>query len=164
MTSQTTSRRLTVQEAAEALGTSVDAVRMRVRRGSLESEKAPDGRVYVHLNVDSSETRPRPDVESAALLESKDETISLLKDQLREEREARRRADTLLAQLTQATSNLTDRLRELGAPADTSAPTEASEEAAQEPASPAPGTAPAQGATGAQGGAQKPWWRRVFGG
>jgi DNA-directed RNA polymerase specialized sigma24 family protein len=27
-----TSRRLTVQEAAEVLGTSVDAVRMRVRR------------------------------------------------------------------------------------------------------------------------------------
>jgi excisionase family DNA binding protein len=42
-----TSQRLTVQEAAEVLGTSVDAVRMRVRRGSLPSEKDSDGRVYV---------------------------------------------------------------------------------------------------------------------
>ena len=119
MTSQATSRRLTVQEAAEALGTSVDAVRMRVRRGSLESEKAPDGRVYVYLNDDSSETRPRLDGESTALLESKDETISILRDQLREEREARRRADTIIAQLTQANAALAARVPELEAPSET---------------------------------------------
>jgi hypothetical protein len=35
-----TSRKLTVQEAAEVLGTSVDAVRMRARRGSLEGGSA----------------------------------------------------------------------------------------------------------------------------
>lgn len=52
MTSQTTSRKLTVQEAAEILGTSVDAVRMRTRRGSLESEKDPDAWVYVWVDPD----------------------------------------------------------------------------------------------------------------
>ena len=52
MTSQTTSRKLTVQEAAEVLGTSVDAVRMRTRRGSLESEKDPDAWVYVWVDPD----------------------------------------------------------------------------------------------------------------
>lgn len=64
MTSQQTIRRLTVQEAAKVLGMSVDAVRMRVRRGSLDSEKEPDGRVYVYLDGDWSETRPRPDRDS----------------------------------------------------------------------------------------------------
>jgi excisionase family DNA binding protein len=62
-----TSQRLTVQEAAEVLGTSVDAVRMRVRRGSLESEKDHDGRVHVWVHDDSSETKPRPDVEYRGL-------------------------------------------------------------------------------------------------
>lgn len=38
------------------------------------------------------------------LLDSKDETISILRDQLREEREARRRADAIITQLTQAPS------------------------------------------------------------
>ncbi|MDP8951564.1 MAG: hypothetical protein M3N18_04885 [Actinomycetota bacterium] len=99
-----------MQEAAEVLGTSVDAVRMRARRGSLESEKEPDGRVFVWVDGDSSETRPGLDGESIALISAKDETIEELRDrarylerQLDREREARteerRRHDTLLAQL-----------------------------------------------------------------
>jgi hypothetical protein len=99
-----------VQEAAEVLGTSVDAVRMRARRGSLEAEKEPDGRVYVWVDGDSSETKPRLDVESGALISAKDEIIEELRDRARylerlldQEREARteerRRHDTLLAQL-----------------------------------------------------------------
>src|SRR5215212_8934195 len=97
-----TSQRLTVQEAAEVLGTSVDAVRMRVRRGSLESEKDHDGRVHVWVHDDSSETKPRLDVEYSRLISAKDETIRVLSEQLDAEREARRRADTIIAQLTQA--------------------------------------------------------------
>jgi predicted nucleotidyltransferase len=46
-------RRLNAQEAAEALGVSVDAVRMRVRRGTLDSEHE-NGRLYVWLDTDSS--------------------------------------------------------------------------------------------------------------
>jgi excisionase family DNA binding protein len=86
-----TSRRLTVQEAAEVLGTSVDAVRMRVRRGTLESEKDPDGRVHVWVNGDSTETRLRLDGEPSALISAKDKTISVLSEQLESEREARAR-------------------------------------------------------------------------
>jgi len=92
-----TSRRLTVQEAAEVLGTSVDAVRMRVRRGSLESEKDPDGRVYVWVNGDSTETKPRLDGEPSALISAKDETISTLREQLQAERQAHAEARRLLA-------------------------------------------------------------------
>jgi excisionase family DNA binding protein len=92
-----TSRRLTVQEAAEVLGTSVDAVRMRVRRGSLESEKDPDGRVHVWVNDDSTETKPRLDGEPSALISAKDETISTLREQLQAERQAHAEARRLLA-------------------------------------------------------------------
>ena len=80
-----TSQRLTVQEAAEMLGTSVDAVRMRVRRGSLESEKDPDGRVYVWVDGNASDTKPRLDGESEALISAKDETIATLREQLQTE-------------------------------------------------------------------------------
>jgi hypothetical protein len=152
-----TSRRLTVQEAAEVLSTSVDAVRMRVRRGTLESEKDPDGRVHVWVNGDSSETKPRLDGEPEALISAKDETIRVLSEQLEAEREARRRADTIIAQLTQANAALAARVPELEASRE---PTEAAETVEEEPE----GAEPRSDAPGPQMGAQRrPWWRRVFG-
>ena len=157
-----TSRRLTVQEAAEVLGTSVDAVRMRVRRGSLESEKDPDGRVHVWVNGDSTETKPRLDGEPGALISAKDETIRVLSEQLESEREARRRADTIIAQLTQANAALAARVPELEAPqvASQEGPPEAPETTAENPevAEPPPGTGETQDEE------RRPWWRRVFGG
>jgi hypothetical protein len=44
-------RRVHLSEAAEILGVSKDAVRMRVKRGTLRSEKGEDGRVYVWVDV-----------------------------------------------------------------------------------------------------------------
>jgi excisionase family DNA binding protein len=157
-----TSRRLTVQEAAEVLGTSVDAVRMRVRRGSLESEKDPDGRVHVWVNGDSTETKPRLDGEPDALISAKDETIRVLSEQLESEREARRRADTIIAQLTQANAALAARVPELEAPqgASQEEPPETPETATENPE----GAEPHSGAGGTQGEERRPWWRRVFGG
>jgi hypothetical protein len=157
VTSQETSRRLTVQEAAETLGTSVDAVRMRVRRGSLDSEKEPDGRVYVYLHGDSSETKHQLDGEPSALIAAKDETISLLREQLAEEREARRRADTIIAQLTQANAALAARVPELEAPREWPEASETVEEGPDE-------AEPRSAAGEAQEGSQRPWWRRILGG
>ena len=151
-----TSRRLTVQEAAEVLGTSVDAVRMRVRRGSLESEKDPDGRVHVWVNGDSTETKPRLDGEPGALISAKDETIRVLSEQLESEREARRRADTIIAQLTQANAALAARVPELEAPQKSP---EAAETVEDEPER----TGFRSSVGEAEEGAQRPWWRRVFG-
>jgi len=159
VTSQETSQRLTVQEAAEVLGTSVDAVRMRARRGSLLSEKDPDGRVYVWVNSDESETKPRLNGESAALISAKDETIHVLQEQLEAEREAHREARRIIAGLVQ-------RIPELEAPRE------------QEPAQEPPGAAetagevpersePRSAAGGAPEGAERPrrrsWWREFFG-
>src|ERR687890_352503 len=44
--------RMTVQEAATALGVTVEAVRGRMHRGKYGREKAEDGRVYVVLTPD----------------------------------------------------------------------------------------------------------------
>jgi hypothetical protein len=151
-----TSQRLTVQEAAEALGTSVDAVRMRVRRGSLESEKDHDGRVHVWVNGDSSETKPRLDGESDALISAKDETIRVLSEQLESEREARRRADTIIAQLTQANAALAARVPELEAPKEQPEAPETVEDELER-------AALRSDAPGLQEAARRPWWRRVFG-
>jgi hypothetical protein len=151
-----------VQEAAEVLGTSVDAVRMRVRRGSLQSEKDPDGRVHVWVDGDPTETKPRLDGEPGALVSAKDETIRVLSEQLESEREARRRADTIIAQLTQANAALAARVPELEAPSEEpGAPETASDKGEPEGA----GAAEPRPVTGvAQEDARRPWWRRVFGG
>jgi len=156
MTEQATSLRLTVQEAAEALGTSVDAVRMRVRRGSLDSDKASDGRVYVYLNGDSSETKHQLDGEPNALMAAKDETIELLREQLAEEREARRRADIMLTRLM-------DRLPELEAPQEERQEPQESPQRAPE-GQDASGTRPGrQEPAGEAGQEARPWWRKIFG-
>ncbi len=158
MTEQATSRRLTVQEAAEVLGTTVDAVRMRARRGSLESEKEPDGRVYVYLNDDSSETKHRPNGEPTALILAKDETIAVLKEQLQAEREAHREARRIIAGLVQ-------RVPELEASASPPGQHQPRETAAQETANASPSPSSSASDAGTQDSPRRaPWWRRVFGG
>ena len=56
----TVHRRLKVREAAEELGITVEAVRGRIKRGTLGHHKAPDGTVYVWL-ADATNDRTRPD-------------------------------------------------------------------------------------------------------
>jgi excisionase family DNA binding protein len=150
-----TSQRLTVQEAAEVLGTSVDAVRMRVRRGTLESEKDPDGRVHVWVNDNSSGTKPRLDGEPEALISAKDETIHVLSEQLEAEREARRRADTIIAQLTQANAALAARVPELETAEKPRSPTELAEDEESLREGSDLSTRPRE--------QRQSWWRRVFG-
>jgi hypothetical protein len=50
---------------------------MRVRRGSLESKKDPDGRLQVRAYDDLSGTEPRPEGESAALVSDRTVTSRL---------------------------------------------------------------------------------------
>jgi excisionase family DNA binding protein len=144
-----TSRRLTVQEAAEVLGTSVDAVRMRVRRGSLQSEKDPDGRVYVWVDEDSSETKLGLDGEPSMLISAKDETIHILTQQLEAERRANEENRRIIAALT-------SRIPALEAPQEATGGAETAEEE-PERAEPRSATAASQEPV------QRPWWRRMFG-
>src|SRR3982750_2009887 len=77
--------RLTVDEAAHALGISTGAVRNRLSRGTLDSVKE-EGTVYVLLPSDMSRDAGdgRGDIpgESDALISAKDETIRVLREQL----------------------------------------------------------------------------------
>jgi hypothetical protein len=163
VTSQETSRRLTAQEAAEVLGTSVDAVRMRARRGSLLSEKDPDGRVYVWVDSDESETKPGLNGESAALISAKDETIRVLHEQLEAEREAHREARRIIAGLVQ-------RIPELeapqGSPRGQETAAEDRERAGPRSASGGPQEdyerPPDTAEFPVRGKLSRPWWRRVF--
>jgi hypothetical protein len=77
-----------LRDAADVLGLTVDAVRKRVKRGTLESEKDADGRLYVFLDTDQESDHPRSDT---------DRLISTLEEQLRLEREAHAEARRLLA-------------------------------------------------------------------
>jgi hypothetical protein len=97
-------RKLNVQDAAEVLGISVDAVRMRARRGSLESAHE-NGRLYVWLDndetcVNGASERVRERVQNVAereLIDDLREQVSFLRAQLQEERDENRRKDHLLA-------------------------------------------------------------------
>ncbi len=152
MTEHPTERRLTVREAAGVLGTSVDAVRMRARRGTLRSEKDPTGRVYVYLNDDSSKTKHGLDGEPTALISAKDETIALLREQLEAERAAHAEARRIIA-------GLVSRVPEITTPAASADPPPGESDV-----SPGPTRTPTDANGGPPTGAGRPWWRRVFGG
>jgi TolA-binding protein len=142
-------QRLTLAEAAQLLGISKGAVRQRVRRRTLRSEKGEDGRVYVYVDSSAHDVHHRTAHDEDALVEELRDRIRYLERQVEEERNARYRADELLARLM-------DRAQ-LEAPQETTEATETVEDEAQE-------AQPRPDAPGAQEGVQRPWWRRVFGG
>lgn len=102
-------RHVSVDEAARELGLSVDAIRKRVQRGTIEHEKDAAGRVHILLDrPDNTSTvqDPRPDTtgRTAALVDAKDETIFELRERVKRleheldiRNEEVRRRDHLLA-------------------------------------------------------------------
>ena len=149
-----TNQRVTVSEAAEQLGITAEAVRMRIKRGTLRSERR-SGRVFVLLGPDRptehTAERTKPTEDRTA------ELIATLQEQLAEEREARRRADTIIAQLARANEEQARTIRELEAPSE---PPSEPREAPVPPSDTAPNTTrPPE--TSAE---PRPWWRRIFGG
>jgi hypothetical protein len=147
-------RWLDVGEAARDLGISTDAVRKRIARGSLHSDRE-DGHVRVWLDLGGTEAGREAQVDGEALVEVLQEHISDLRVQLEAEREARRRADTIIAQLTQANAALAAKVPELEAAESREETTEGAAERPEraEPHSDAPG---------AQEAVRRPWWRRLF--
>jgi hypothetical protein len=176
-------QRLSVAQAAEVLGISIEAVRGRIKRNTLRHERTPDG-VVVFLNADQSTDRMRPGADQSTdqyRPDAREELVAELRDRvsywerrLDEEREARteerRRHDTLMAQLT-------SRIPQIEAP-------QASPESPKSPGlSPTPpnrggegesatdeqqGRGPIPEGTSPQTATERPeelsWWRRMFGG
>jgi predicted ArsR family transcriptional regulator len=146
-----------VPEAAEQLGITAEAVRMRIKRGTLRSERQA-GRVFVLLGSDRptehTTERTEPTEDRTA------ELIATLQEQLAEEREARRRADTIIAQLARANEEQARTIRELEAPSEPPSDERESPQTVEEE----PESAKPHVATGSpQEGARRSWWRRVFG-
>ncbi len=169
--------RLTVSEAADELGISAEAVRSRVKRGTLRSIKE-GGTVYVLLPVeddqtttgrDQTDTRAEPGHDRTAdqtstradlreeLVESLLDQVAYMREQLAEEREARRRADTIIAQLTQANAEQARTIRELEP-----SPTPETRDARETASEGEHGTETPAGDTGQPRG-RSSWWRRFFG-
>jgi hypothetical protein len=102
--SQTGRQRVSVAQASEILGVTVEAVRGRIKRGTLEHERH-SGTVYVLLDADQMPTGHQPgddqttdqlQSDSTALISAKDETIATLREQLEAERSAHAEARRLL--------------------------------------------------------------------
>ena len=147
--SQTSRQRVTVAQASEILGVTVEAVRGRIKRGTLEHERH-SSTVYVLLHADQmptgrqpgdDQTTDRMQSDSTALISAKDETITTLREQLEAERQAHAEARRIVA-------GLVERIPAIEAPAETPEAYEAAEEAS--------------GRVESQEGVQRPWWKRVF--
>jgi len=147
--------RLTVRDAADVMGISAEAVRKRIKRGTIPTERDPDGTVRVLLDGDGTRPDDRPDADGtrpddrpddhAALVAAKDQTISLLREQLEAERTANAENRRLLAAAL-------ERIPEIGAP-------ERPSEARQGDGN---GTGVSDHHEG-NGPQKRSWWRRWFG-
>ena len=147
-------RRYTIIEAAKALGVGTDAVRKRVARGTVEYEKV-DNTVYVWLDNGHDDGTNGAELLEAnrGQLDAYKNQVDYLRSSLDEEREARRRADTIIAQLTQANATLATRIPELEAPREAPGAPEAAAEAT-----------PSEPSGGAREGVEaRSWWREFFG-
>ena len=102
--------RLTVQEAARHLGISQDAVRQRIRRGSMRHDKDDKGRVYVYLDLtdtphptdvhDASQDTVHDASRNELIMELRDR-VRFLEAELTDRKEESRRKDHIIAALTQ---------------------------------------------------------------
>ena len=143
-------RRLTIAQAADQLGISVDAMRARVKRRTVATHRE-GGRVYVLLDAAQDAAQDTTQTDRTA------ELIATLRAQLAAEREARRRADTIIAQLSRANEEQARTIRQLEAPSEERESPETLEEE-PERAEPPLTTVESQETV------HRPWWRRVFGG
>src|SRR5215207_1306440 len=91
---RTSSSRVSVYDAAQVMGVTVDAIRKRIARGTIPHERDEGGRVWVLLDTDqytSSNARDtdQPQSDVTALISAKDETIATLREQLEDLRRDR---------------------------------------------------------------------------
>jgi len=143
--------RHTVAQAADMLGITTGAVRNRLSRGTLRAVK-DRGTVYVLLEAavsrdaaDMPGDTPRPDHDAQA--DDLREQVRYLREQLRREQDAHAEARRIIAGLVQ-------RVPAIEAPSDAPGPPSGGEDTPQRGETPGGQDRPAD----------RPWWRRVFGG
>jgi hypothetical protein len=149
---QANHERLTVAQAAIRLGITEGAVRSRIKRGTLRTDKE-GGTVFVLLGGGTSQANQSPNTgapgDQSALIEALRDQIEDLRQERDEWREQARITDRLL-------SSAMERIPAIEAPDEASESAETVEEASDS-------AGPRSATGGAQEGARRPWWRRVFG-
>jgi hypothetical protein len=128
-------RRLDLGEAASVLGVSREAVRRRAKRGTLDSERGDDGKLYVWVHDDDHTDHHSDDVHHDPLVEE-------LRDRIRYLEEESRRKDHLLAAAL-------ERIPAIEAP--------------ESPESTSVGSGNTHGEGETQDPISLPWWRRWLG-
>jgi hypothetical protein len=152
-------RRASVREAAELLGTTVDAIRKRVQRGTIPYEKASDGRVWIVLDAVQDSTGHRQDTDrpqsaSGVLISEMRGHIEDLREQLEAERQAHAEARRIIA-------GLVERIPAIEAPSDER---ESPETVEGEPERAESRPAKGEVQEGVQRSTGRSLWRRMFGG
>jgi hypothetical protein len=149
--------RVSVPQAADHLGTTVDAIRKRVQRGTIPHEKDAAGRVWILLDTGrprqdtiQDTTGQRQDGESGPLISEMRGRIEDLREQLEAERQAHAEARRLLMAALERI------------PPQIEAPQEA-RESPQTAEEERERTEPQSSTEGRQEGVHRPWWRRVLG-
>src|SRR5215211_6885905 len=99
---RTSGNRVSVYEAAEVMGVTVDAIRKRISRDTIPHERDDDGRVWVLLDTDQDtaskvQDADRPQSDSGALISEMRHRIESLERQLEQERQANSEHRRLLA-------------------------------------------------------------------
>ncbi len=148
------SQRYSIRDAAKTLDLTEEAVRQRVKRGTLDSIKV-DGRLFVLLDIDTSsdtsKDREEPVTEgpndvsfdTSRLVETLEDEVAHLRRQLDQANERDRENRRIIAGLVQ-------RVPELEAAPEQREPTMTDSE-------------DADGGTSSGPGKQRSWWRRFFG-
>ena len=142
--------RVTLADAARLLGLSAEAVRMRIKRGTLASEKV-GGTVYVLLDTDptrysadrTTDRTVETTTDQTSLVEVLHDQVAYLREQLDQEREANRENRRIIAGLVQHVPGL-----------------EAPPEAQESPETNSEGTV---GGGPSESVSKRSWWRRLFG-
>ncbi len=106
--------RLTVAEAADALGVSQDAIRKRVKRDTIQHGK-DDGRIFVLL--DATKNRPKTDQDAGRV-----EMVEVLRDEISHLRRESERKDTIILSLSQSNAEQARTIRAIEAPATNEQP------------------------------------------
>jgi hypothetical protein len=139
--------RLSVADAAKLLNITPEAVRQRIRRGTIEHEQTAEGRYFVYVTPSEDvENNVENNIGNADLRDY----VETLKRELEIRNEELRRKDHIIMSLTQ-------RIPEL--------------EPASEPREPPESASEEQGSTMTptvqdepESATQRPWWRRLIGG
>jgi hypothetical protein len=150
---QANRERLTVAQAAAALGITEGAVRSRIKRGTLPTVKE-GGTVYVLLGGGTPQANQTTNADvpgaQSALIEALRDQIEDLRRERDEWREQARMTDRLLSAAMERIPP------QLEAPSEPRESPETAEEGPQR-------TERRPTTVESQEGVQRPWWRRVFG-